>query len=338
MKKPNLFDWATSELSQDAFICWLLSWANYPEDEALYKTAKHFINMMTGGKIQSFDKVTVIKQTNNIDVLCLVDDKAAIIIEDKIDTVEHSNQLARYKEKIASENNDLELFLVFYKTGDQGCYGEVEKQGYMKFLRKQILEMLYFGVEQGVEHPIFADYFDSLLRTEKRYQSYLTSKPENWSWDAVKGFFGHLQKNFGGDWGYVPQMNGGFMGYWWHWKRMFTPSGTEFDIYLQIEHKKFCFKVAPIKTDMDKQSFKNNCYEIRDYARKILFDKAGDYDLPIKRNGRIGRTMTIAMMEPRERFIHCNEHGLIDLDATTEYIAKTMKMLDVIQLENKAMN
>ena len=25
--KPNLFKYATSELSQDAFICWLLEWA-----------------------------------------------------------------------------------------------------------------------------------------------------------------------------------------------------------------------------------------------------------------------------------------------------------------------
>ena len=27
MTTPNLFKFATSELSQDAFICWLLSWA-----------------------------------------------------------------------------------------------------------------------------------------------------------------------------------------------------------------------------------------------------------------------------------------------------------------------
>lgn len=27
MTNPNLFKFATSELSQDAFICWLLSWA-----------------------------------------------------------------------------------------------------------------------------------------------------------------------------------------------------------------------------------------------------------------------------------------------------------------------
>lgn len=26
MTRPNLFNYATSELSQDAFICWILSW------------------------------------------------------------------------------------------------------------------------------------------------------------------------------------------------------------------------------------------------------------------------------------------------------------------------
>jgi hypothetical protein len=25
---PNLFDYATSELSQDAFVCWLAAWAD----------------------------------------------------------------------------------------------------------------------------------------------------------------------------------------------------------------------------------------------------------------------------------------------------------------------
>ena len=28
----NLFDYATSELSQDAFICWLVSWINHKEE------------------------------------------------------------------------------------------------------------------------------------------------------------------------------------------------------------------------------------------------------------------------------------------------------------------
>ncbi len=34
MNKPNLFSYATSELSQDAFICWLLAWA-HPENKEI---------------------------------------------------------------------------------------------------------------------------------------------------------------------------------------------------------------------------------------------------------------------------------------------------------------
>lgn len=37
--KNNLFSFATSELSQDAFICWCLNWINYPNEE-LYPMAK----------------------------------------------------------------------------------------------------------------------------------------------------------------------------------------------------------------------------------------------------------------------------------------------------------
>ena len=41
----NLFRYATSELSQDAFICWLLSYAikDCNKDEALTNCAKDFI-------------------------------------------------------------------------------------------------------------------------------------------------------------------------------------------------------------------------------------------------------------------------------------------------------
>ncbi len=36
MEKPNLFSYATSELSQDAFIAWLLAWAS-PEYQTVDK-------------------------------------------------------------------------------------------------------------------------------------------------------------------------------------------------------------------------------------------------------------------------------------------------------------
>ena len=44
--KPNLFNYATSELSQDAFLLWLLEWANPSNSEydpELHLTAKVFL-------------------------------------------------------------------------------------------------------------------------------------------------------------------------------------------------------------------------------------------------------------------------------------------------------
>lgn len=45
-KRPNLFSYGTSELSQDAFIYWLAEWANpiyKGTDECLYEASIGFI-------------------------------------------------------------------------------------------------------------------------------------------------------------------------------------------------------------------------------------------------------------------------------------------------------
>jgi hypothetical protein len=45
--QPNIFSFATSELSQDAFLCWFLSWANKKyvrTDKGLHQCALAFID------------------------------------------------------------------------------------------------------------------------------------------------------------------------------------------------------------------------------------------------------------------------------------------------------
>ena len=49
--RPNLFGYATKELSQDAVICWLIAWAGveqskYPEDEALRRCGRAFVDAL----------------------------------------------------------------------------------------------------------------------------------------------------------------------------------------------------------------------------------------------------------------------------------------------------
>ena len=88
--KPNIFDYATSELSQDAFFAYLMNWADpkyKSTDTNLNKLGEGFVKLLIHTKDKSFSKVNninVLKQWNKIDIAVEVNNKYFIIIEDKI--------------------------------------------------------------------------------------------------------------------------------------------------------------------------------------------------------------------------------------------------------------
>ena len=101
----NIFSFATGELSQDAFICWCLNWINEPDSltthryrqlglDLLSKLIENPSNndVLSRIDIKSIDKVILVQQVLNIDVLAIIPQyKLAIIIEDKTSTSEHDN-------------------------------------------------------------------------------------------------------------------------------------------------------------------------------------------------------------------------------------------------------
>ncbi len=158
MKAPNLFSYATSELSQDAFICWLLEWAE-PKykyvDSDLHECGTSLITSLFSKHEKDLPaeiyKVEVRKQDKNIDVLCIINDKYPILIEDKVGTKNHSDQLSCYlniiKGRSYSEDN---ILPIYFKTRDQASYSEALKNGYRPFLRADFLNVLnsYSGKTQ----------------------------------------------------------------------------------------------------------------------------------------------------------------------------------------------
>src|SRR5690242_6592316 len=103
MGKPNLFEFATSELSQDAMLCWLASWAApdvAASDPDLPALGRAFLEMLFAKAKRSLpEPITYLKvdrQYKRIDIKIAVNDTHAIYIEDKAGTGEHSNQLGRY--------------------------------------------------------------------------------------------------------------------------------------------------------------------------------------------------------------------------------------------------
>lgn len=106
-KTNNLFNFATSELSQDAFFCWSLNWLAVKEDtdNPYYKYGKAMLDLFLGeNKKDIYKEVKVLKQFNRIDVLVLFkdnqDNQYALIIEDKTNTSEHNEQIENYKNQL----------------------------------------------------------------------------------------------------------------------------------------------------------------------------------------------------------------------------------------------
>lgn len=115
----NLFKYAKKELSQDAFLLWVLSHAR-SENEDMRELARDFISFLTGKNDLDIAEIKLNPQWKCIDVVAEITlkngDKFNIFIEDKTTSEEH-NQLKTYNEKIgASKYCKEECFKIFYKT------------------------------------------------------------------------------------------------------------------------------------------------------------------------------------------------------------------------------
>lgn len=116
----NIFSFATGELSQDAFICWCLNWINEPDTVTTHRYRQLGLDLLaklidkpsncdklSKVDIQSIEKVILVQQVLNIDVLAIIPQyKLAIIIEDKTSTSEHDNQIRFYTDSLKSVFND----------------------------------------------------------------------------------------------------------------------------------------------------------------------------------------------------------------------------------------
>jgi hypothetical protein len=128
MDTPNLFDFATSELSQDAFLCWLMSWSQESHrslNKPLHDAAVDFVAMIfnvNGYPVPTIEKIDIIRQFQALDILAIVNDKYAILIEDKTYTENHSNQLKRYREAITATHPDKIQLPIYFKIVDQSSY------------------------------------------------------------------------------------------------------------------------------------------------------------------------------------------------------------------------
>lgn len=339
-KNPtNLFTWATSELSQDAFICWLLAWAK-PEhkvlDEKMHQAGKWFLNaLLAKHDIKNYDirSVIVITQKFHIDVLVIINDQYAIIIEDKVHTGSHGTQLDDYKDALKNdpEYSRYEVLPTFVKTGSQSHYKKEEDAGYKMFLREDFICVLSSARENLVQHNILIDFLENIEDLHARIHSFWTTeityedkkdKKDKWTKEAWIGFYEELQNRKPiVKWKYVANPSGGFFGAWWHFQ-----DWGKCEYYLQIEQDVLCFKIAANGEVIPRQ--------LRDECHKNILNSAKILGLNIvDRPGRFGSgaTMTVAVIK-KENWMIRTDKELIDMDATLRVLEQAERCIDLATL------
>ncbi len=323
MSNPNIFKYSTSELSQDAIICYILEWAKVERKTInidLHEIAVSFLDSIFSKftnieKPRSYHEIDIKKQYKNIDILCVVNNKYSIIIEDKTNTKNHSGQLKRYFDTVKKDFNETEVMRVYFKTGDQSNYDDVIKNEYEVYSRKDFLDVLNSKL---VKNDIVENYTEYLQQIEDEVNSYKILPSNEWGWNSWKGFFIELRKQLNsGNWDYVSNPSGGFLGFWWNWIE-----AEKYNIYLQIDHSinkitiklytKTDAKIEKAIVDEWKQHIKHNYGGIIINKPKVV---------------RAGKSVTIGIVE--NDFIVSDSEGVVNIDKTIEFIKK----IEDIQLD-----
>lgn len=241
---PNIFEYATKELSQDAFFCYLAAFA-LPENRQKFPLEARLADdfLVLCGLPVGEEIIRIKRQYCKIDIL-LITAHHILIIEDKTTSDEHGNQIACYVDAIRDlSRNDDNAFLFcdnklkkicvcFLKTADyvrdyefpdEDKYKNIQKPCSLR--RKNIYELLktYNGSDQILQS------FRSHLATMEEKAGLQSSAIAEWTHYK---WFSYLEKQLlqhsNGDrksfnTGWVPTPDGSFYGCWFDYNSVYSP-------------------------------------------------------------------------------------------------------------------
>jgi len=200
----NIFKYyATSELSNDAFLCWLFSaskdkYSSYNSVE--YNVSQGYLKKFCkyDGKIIVYDN-GIVKQEKNIDVLIKGKydngEEFILTIENKTFSKQHSDQLKRYKEYINEKYKHIKhRHFIYYKTAIQGNIDEIKNEDYLPFQLYEIYDLLNKYEAGKSTNNILKYYFDFIKEEVELFDKFKIFNINDWDDYAYQGFFYHLSK------------------------------------------------------------------------------------------------------------------------------------------------
>lgn len=315
--RPNLFDFATSELSQDAVLSWCIAWADgrhAATDAAMHAIGRDLVaSLFRAAGIDAPTEqyaVVVRPQLERADIVAEIGVGHLLVIEDKVHTTEHSDQLKSYAKALDELYPERRRAFIFLKTGDQSSYTGVKADGWTTFLRQDLLAVLRRG--GGCTNAIYRDFLDAVERKERAVQAFKAAPVATWGErdPAYIGLFTELQTRLAdGKWGYVPNPRGGFLGFRWNFEAV---EGGE--VYLQLEEDALMAKIWVREA--------GRRGELRDLWSRKVVDGIPGFVRP-RRFGS-GEYMTVATGGDYRR---SGPDGRLDLEATTRVLREATAAL-----------
>lgn len=349
----NLFNFATSELSQDAFICYLASFALKDSivDSVLNACARNLLHLFVPEiNAENITLVNIEQQFNlekvgRIDILLTAhsnDKKYKIIVEDKTFTSEHDNQLKKYKDEISKMFPEYEVSGVFYKTGFKSNLSVAENAGYNIITREKILCFLEPFVAK-TRNQIIIDYYEYWKVFQDDVDLFSVKPIQDWNWKQIYGYYNYLQQslnpinvNYWKGYGYVANVAGGFYGFWFgKTEDKVTISNIMFGMYLQLEavprekttELKICLKLS-CESDPKQE-------DVRNARNRVLYEDDRSYRVNkyhfLKPKRVVGaKHMTIGIFN--KQYSNLRELGLAIQEALKEYecMLKELRRMDTI--------
>lgn len=239
MSTPNLFANAVKELSQDAFVVWLLQWADPKHksaNPALNELAQQFVRLcVQDEKLGDIVSVNAWRQQEHIDVFAVVNETHVLVIENKLFTTDHSDQLERYQEYVRENYEGKEHSFIFLTLGniENSHKLNIKSTGYSIIDRGVLLSLLK---DHASSSPIVNDFYRYVGDIEAQTQAW--NDPEMLKSNNLtkEGFFIELEKCVKDSISisYVPNRSGGFKCFktdksWYESEKMSTGA------FIQIE-------------------------------------------------------------------------------------------------------
>ena len=348
---PNLYSFATKELAQDATLAYILAWAKpgYRESHPrLHRLGTDMLRALLATRndeanVPIVTSLDVKTQVDRIDVLALINDEnqdsLVLIVEDKVGTHEHSNQIKRYIETAEKKYPNRKIVPVYMKTMNASQQDLPPKNECGRFLRRDLLDVLGRFPDTG---DTIVDNFRAHLQVwENETINYRDEPFSKWGDKCVEGFYMELENRMAKErkwndlgWEYVNNPREGFYCCYFT-ENTIALKPHEVTMYLQIEQIKDATRLTVRCSERRGPGVRAPfMYEVLELLKsKAQFEsKDGQTDdITIIKAGRFRGGASAAVAEvtfgDENSYIALKDDGIVDMDATMQRLDRVREFV-----------